>query len=148
MRIFILKMLPFIIRLTTFLLTFQKTVHIFTHSSDVSIPCPISRYILFSLYRWHICDPIYFKKDIRVTIQALGWRDEGRYLPLQDDISSVCFWYQDSICNSFPKFPGVDELEIIQVLINYQLLHVSASGSLKCGPDYFLQISFFKCIFV
>ena len=67
----------------------------------------------FSLYRWHICDPIYFKKDIRVTIQALGWRDEGRYLPLQDDISSVCFWYQDSICNSFPKFPGVDELEII-----------------------------------
>jgi len=67
----------------------------------------------FSLYRWHITDPIYFKKDIRVTIQALGWRTGRRYLPLQDDISSVAFWYQDSICKSFPKFPSADELEII-----------------------------------
>lgn len=67
----------------------------------------------FSLYRWHITDPIYFKKDIRVTIQALGWRDGGRYLPLQDDISSVAFWYQDSICKTFPPFPSADDLEII-----------------------------------
>lgn len=67
----------------------------------------------FSLYRWHITDPIYFKKDIKVTIQALGWRDGGRYLPLQDDLSSVAFWYQDTICESFPKLPSVDELEII-----------------------------------
>lgn len=67
----------------------------------------------FSMYRWHIQDPVYFKKDIKVTIQALGWRSEKRYLPLQDDISSVAFWYQDSICKSFPKFPTRDELEII-----------------------------------
>ena len=67
----------------------------------------------FSLYRWHITDPIYFKKDIKVTIQALGWRNGGRYLPLQDDISSVAFWYQDNICKTFPAFPTVDELEII-----------------------------------
>ena len=67
----------------------------------------------FSLYRWHINDPIYFKKDIKVTIQALGWRSGKRYLPLQDDISSVAFWYQDSVCKTFPEFPGVDELEII-----------------------------------
>ncbi|MBE6688540.1 MAG: DUF2961 domain-containing protein [Ruminococcaceae bacterium] len=67
----------------------------------------------FSLYRWHITDPIYFKKDIKVTIQALGWRNGPRFLPLQDDISSVAFWYQDSICKNFPKFPSTDELEII-----------------------------------
>ena len=67
----------------------------------------------FSLYRWHITDPIFFKKDIRVTIQALGWRSGRRFLPLQDDISSVVFWYQDSICKTFPKFPSADELEII-----------------------------------
>jgi len=48
-----------------------------------------------------------------VTIQALGWRSEGRYLPRQDDISSVCYWYQDTICKTFPKFPSRDELEII-----------------------------------
>ena len=67
----------------------------------------------FSMYRWHIADPIYFKEDIKVTIQALGWRSGARYLPLQDDISSVAFWYQDSICKSFPTLPDADYLEII-----------------------------------
>lgn len=47
----------------------------------------------FSLYRWHIMDPIRFTSDLKVTIQALGWRSGGRYLPLQDDIASVAFWY-------------------------------------------------------
>ena len=67
----------------------------------------------FSLYRWHICDPVYFDSDIRVTIQALGWREGGRYLPLQDDISSVCFWYQDSTDDHFPALPDANGLEII-----------------------------------
>ena len=67
----------------------------------------------FSMYRWHIMDPIYFDEDIRVTIQALGWRSGGRYLPLQEDISSVAFWYQDSICKTFPELPDRDYLEII-----------------------------------
>lgn len=67
----------------------------------------------FSMYRWHITDPIYFDNDIKVTIQALGWRSGGRYLPLQDDISSVSFWYMDEVCKTFPAFPTADELEII-----------------------------------
>lgn len=67
----------------------------------------------FSMYRWHIADPIHFNEDIKVTIQALGWRSKKRYLPLQDDISSVSFWYQNSVCKSFPKFSSADELEII-----------------------------------
>jgi len=66
----------------------------------------------FSMYRWHITDPIYFKKDIRVTIQDLGWRYDKRYLPQQDDISSVAFWYQDTICKTFPKFPDANYLEL------------------------------------
>jgi hypothetical protein len=32
------------------------------------------------MYRWHITDPIRFEQDLRVTIQALGWRSGGRYL--------------------------------------------------------------------
>ena len=43
------------------------------------------------MYRWHITAPIYFEQDLRVTIQALGWRHGGRYMPLQDDISSVAY---------------------------------------------------------
>jgi hypothetical protein len=66
----------------------------------------------FGLYRWHIMDPIRFDKDLRVTIQALGWRSGGRYLPLQDDIASVAFWYQNEPHAKFPKLPDKDYLEI------------------------------------
>ena len=71
------------------------------------------------MYRWHIMDPIRFEKDLRVTIQALGWRqkedaDGGRrYLPLQDDIASVAFWYQTLPAAPFPKLPERDYLEVI-----------------------------------
>ena len=67
----------------------------------------------FGLYRWHITDPIRFKKDLKVTIQALGWRSERRYLPLQDDISSVAFWYQTLPTARFPDLPDRDYLEVI-----------------------------------
>jgi hypothetical protein len=65
------------------------------------------------MYRWHITDPVRFKEDIRVTMQALGWRSGGRYLPLQDDISSVAFWYQTLPTQKFPDLPERDGLEII-----------------------------------
>lgn len=67
----------------------------------------------FSLYRWHIPDPIRFEQDLRVTIQALGWRKDGRYLPLQDDLASVAYWYQTLPAAPFPKLPDADQLEII-----------------------------------
>jgi len=65
------------------------------------------------LYRWHIMDPIRFTKKLRVTMQALGWRSGGRYLPLQDDIASVAFWYQTPQAASVPNLPDRDYLEII-----------------------------------
>ena len=70
----------------------------------------------FGLYRWHIADPIRFSDDVRVTMQALGWRTEKenrRYLPLRDDIASVAFWYQMLPTGKFPQLPDKDYLEII-----------------------------------
>ncbi|TVR49080.1 MAG: DUF2961 domain-containing protein [Puniceicoccaceae bacterium] len=67
----------------------------------------------FGLYRWHLTDPVRFRKDLRVTIQALGWRSGGRYLPLQDDIASVAYWYQALPTRPFPKLPSREALEII-----------------------------------
>lgn len=66
----------------------------------------------FDMYRWHVTDPIYFKEDLRVTIQALGWRSEGRYLPLMDDISSVAYWYSDNLEDEYPPMPSPNELEM------------------------------------
>ena len=67
----------------------------------------------FGMYRWHIADPIRFEKDLRVTIQALGWREDGRYLPLQDDIASVAYWYQTLPTPRFPALPDKDYCENI-----------------------------------
>jgi len=67
----------------------------------------------FGLYRWHITDPVRFEQDLRVTIQALGWRSGRRYLPLQDDIASVAYWYQTLPTAAFPALPDRDYLEVI-----------------------------------
>lgn len=66
----------------------------------------------FGMYRWHITDPIRFEKNLKVTIQALGWRHDGRYLPLQDDIASTVYWYQTEPHNHFPSLPDKDHLEV------------------------------------
>ncbi len=65
----------------------------------------------FGLYRWHILDPIRFDKDLKVTIQDLGWRTGGRYLPQQSNISSVVYWYQTEPHAPFPKLPSKNNLE-------------------------------------
>jgi hypothetical protein len=71
----------------------------------------------FGMYRWHIQDPIRFKEELRVTIQALGWRsktgDQSRYLPRQDDIASTAFWYQTEPHAPFPALPDANGLEVI-----------------------------------
>lgn len=67
----------------------------------------------FAMYRWHIMDPIRFEGNLRVTIQDLGWRGEGRYLSRQDDMASVAYWYQTLPTTPFPKLPSRNEMEII-----------------------------------
>ncbi|WP_207901402.1 DUF2961 domain-containing protein [Acidipila rosea] len=63
----------------------------------------------WSLYRWHIPDPIIFHSDLKVTIQALGWWPDGKYQPLADDIASTAFWYQKEPHAPFPKLPPLSE---------------------------------------
>ena len=67
----------------------------------------------FGMYRWHITDPVRFTNALRVTMQALGWRSGRRYLPLQDDIASVAYWYQSLPTKPFPSLPDKDSLEVI-----------------------------------
>jgi hypothetical protein len=64
-------------------------------------------------YRWHIVDPIRFDHELKVTIQALGWKADGSgtYLPLQDSYSSVAYWYQTEPHAEFPKLASDAELQ-------------------------------------
>jgi len=66
----------------------------------------------FSQYRWHIYDPIRFKSNFKMTIQCLGWDDDGNYLPLEDMYSSVAFWYQTEPHSKFPELPANDKIII------------------------------------
>ena len=66
-----------------------------------------------TMYRFHILDPVFFTSALRVTMQAIGWRSGGRYLPLQDDISSVTYWYQTLPHAPLPSLPDRNAREII-----------------------------------
>ncbi|MBF9016567.1 DUF2961 domain-containing protein [Oceanispirochaeta sp. M2] len=72
----------------------------------------------FSMYRWHISDPILFKSSLKISIQALGWtnwhKDQSKreYLPLQDDLSSVAFWYQNLTDKPLRPLPADELLQI------------------------------------
>jgi hypothetical protein len=59
------------------------------------------------LYRWHVMDPVRFKQDMKVTVQALGWWPNGKFEPLTDDIASVAYWYQTEPHTPFPEIPPV-----------------------------------------
>lgn len=61
----------------------------------------------WSLYRWHILDPICFDQDLRITLQALGWGDDQKYMLLSDDVASVAYWYQTEPHAPFPLLPPV-----------------------------------------
>jgi hypothetical protein len=68
----------------------------------------------FSMYRWHIPDPVRFKQNLKVTIQDLGWRRNGKfYLARQDDFASVAYWYQTLPTVPFPPLPDRNAMECI-----------------------------------
>jgi hypothetical protein len=62
----------------------------------------------WSLYRWHIMDPIRFQENLSVNIQALGW-GPGGVQRKGDDIASVAYWYQTEPHAPFPPLPNLSE---------------------------------------
>jgi len=56
-----------------------------------------------SMYRFHIQDPIVFRKSIRVTIEHGHANDRG------DDISSVAYWYQVEPHVEFAPMPPAEK---------------------------------------
>ncbi len=56
-----------------------------------------------SLYRFHIEDPVYFAKSIKVTIE------HGHDNRRSDDLSSTAYWYQSEPHSPFPPLPAVEQ---------------------------------------
>ncbi len=66
----------------------------------------------FSMYRWHVLDPVRFSESVKVTIQDLGFYDLTLYKKRRDDFFSVAFWYQTLDTAPFPALPGFMSLDV------------------------------------
>jgi hypothetical protein len=66
----------------------------------------------FGMYRWHGPDPVHFQTSLRVTVQDLGWRHDGRYLPRRDGLASTAFWYQEAPGGRVRAGLSIDQLEV------------------------------------
>ncbi len=88
-----------------------------------------------SAYRWHIPDPIRFKKSLKFSIEHRGsiFDDEGNKLSSSgeraDWVSSVAFWYQTPIAFSENSLPLAEER-----IPPYQI-NIASSLKMKATPD-------------
>ncbi len=60
-------------------------------------------------YRWHLPDPIYWKKDIRVTMQQIGYEPGTGLVERSDDWCAVPFWYEPIPSDPLPPLPALKE---------------------------------------
>lgn len=67
--------------------------------------CSLNKDGYVCMYRWHLPDPIFWKKEARITIQQIGWKN-GLY-ERQDDWSCATFWYEAVPSAPLPDFPDV-----------------------------------------
>jgi len=75
-------------------------------------------------YRWHVSDPVFFDKSLKVAIEHKGntfYEDMtlfGGYTDRRPDFySSVAFWYQQGKAKRFSKIPPVEERMVPYTLI-------------------------------
>jgi hypothetical protein len=87
---------------------------------------------LYSLYRFHIKDPIYFQSSLKLTVQQIGCGSKAKalehfglsssyypaagtedpdvcYYERSDDYCSTAYWYQTLPTNPFPSIPNREE---------------------------------------
>jgi hypothetical protein len=57
----------------------------------------------WTLYRWHIEDPVFFQESIRVTIE------HGHNNCHENDFSSVAYWYQTEPHKQFPRMLPMEQ---------------------------------------
>ncbi|HPU08055.1 MAG TPA: DUF2961 domain-containing protein [Thermogutta sp.] len=73
-----------------------------------------------TVYRWHILDPIRFRKSLRFAIENAGWISEDELAPgthrgfveRNDDFASVAFWYQQGQPKRFTDIPPAKERKL------------------------------------
>jgi hypothetical protein len=75
-----------------------------------------------SAYRWHIPDPVPFKKSLKVQMEHKGSifndtiEEQGGFLDRSDWISSVAYWYQTPAAGLDPLPPAAERIPPYKVM--------------------------------
>ncbi len=81
-------------------------------------------------YRWHLPDPVPFKKSLRVQMETRGsvftekMKFLGQFLPRQDFVSSVAYWYQWPLVELTDSLPPAN-----QRIAKYRIIPVATLQS-------------------
>lgn len=94
-------------------------------------------------YRWHIPDPIIFRKSLRFELERRGFlmNSQGEVVassaPRPDFWSSVSYWYQDTIAEPWCEFPPYKDRINKEVVLHLPLV----VNTIRHSPDLKLQIN-------
>jgi len=75
------------------------------HGCPLHEVSPTQPHGLFSLYRFHAADPIYYRQSLRMTVQQIGHREPDGLFERSDDWSSLALWYQRQPNRVRPALP-------------------------------------------
>jgi hypothetical protein len=70
--------------------------------------CSLNEKNFVSMYRWHLADPIAWRKEARITIQQIAGRMPGGLAETADDWSCATFWYEPTPSAPLPPLPDVN----------------------------------------
>ena len=103
----------------------------------------------YTLYRWHIEDPIRFTQSMRFEIEHTGWitadeTESGKidgHVEREDDMATVAFWYQVGQPKRFTTLPPLKERRFpnLDIIIEGKEMLSSASfakGSVELQSGY------------
>jgi len=103
----------------------------------------------YTLYRWHIADPVRFTRSLRFEIEHKGWisadeTESGKiegHVEKEDDMATVAFWYQVGQPKRFAKLPPLAErlFPNLDIIIEGKTLFPKAkhsAGTLELQKGY------------
>lgn len=105
----------------------------------------------YTLYRWHIRDPVRFTKSFRFEIEHTGWMsadetetgEEDGHVEREDDMATVAFWYQIGQPKRFAPIPPLEEriLPDLEIVIGGKEMigsvrHSPGKAGLQKGYDW------------
>jgi len=76
----------------------QQTPYLFNGASLNANP-------FYTMYRWHLPDPVAWRREARITIQQIRW-DDG-LAEIEDDWSTATFWYEPAPSAPLPPLPNL-----------------------------------------